>query len=44
MIEDIASTFKLASKDCISRLEQLIEQGRLQGITDDRGKFIYITD
>ena len=29
MVEDVASQFRLASKDCIARIEQLLEQGRL---------------
>lgn len=43
MIEDVASEFHMQTKDAITRIEQLMEQGRLSGITDDRGKFIYIT-
>lgn len=43
MIEDVASSFGMPTQDCIQRIEQLQEQGRLSGITDDRGKFIHIT-
>jgi len=43
MIEDVASHFGMGAKDCIARIEQLQEQERLTGITDDRGKFIHIT-
>jgi len=28
----------------IDRIQRLVESGRLSGITDDRGKFIHITE
>ena len=31
------------SQDVIDRVQSLIEEGRLSGVMDDRGKFIYIT-
>lgn len=34
----------MSSKDVIDRIQRLMESGRLLGITDDRGKFIYITE
>ncbi len=30
-------------QDVINRINELIEEGRLTGVMDDRGKFIYIT-
>jgi hypothetical protein len=33
----------MSSKDVIDRIQRLMESGRLLGITDDRGKFIHIT-
>ena len=44
MIEDLAAEFRMSSRDAITRIEQLMEQKRLSGITDDRGKFIHITE
>ena len=44
MIEDLAAEFQMSSRDAITRIEQLMEQKRLSGITDDRGKFIHITE
>ena len=44
MLEDVAAEFKLQTKDVVSRIESLEAQGRLLGITDDRGKFIHITE
>ena len=44
MIEELATEFKMSSRDAITRIEQLMEQKRLSGITDDRGKFIHITE
>ncbi len=34
----------MSTKDAITRIEQLQDQSRLSGITDDRGKFIHITE
>ncbi len=31
-------------QDAIDRVNDLIEEGRLTGVMDDRGKFIYITN
>lgn len=44
MIEDLAAEFSMSSRDAITRIEQLMEQKRLSGITDDRGKFIHINE
>ena len=44
LFEDVAAEFNMTSKDVIDRIQRLQESGRLQGITDDRGKFIHITD
>ncbi|XP_064630450.1 DDRGK domain-containing protein 1-like [Lineus longissimus] len=43
MLEDLASHFKLKTQDCIDRVKSLQDEGRLTGVIDDRGKFIYIT-
>ena len=44
MLEDVAAEFKMQTKDVVSRIEALEASGRLLGITDDRGKFIHITE
>ena len=44
LFEDLAAEFSLTSKDVIDRIQRLMESGRLQGITDDRGKFVHLTD
>mmetsp|Transcript_24808 Transcript_24808/g.22004 ORF Transcript_24808/g.22004 Transcript_24808/m.22004 type:complete len:101 (-) Transcript_24808:43-345(-) len=33
----------MATKEVIDRLEKLMGMGKLSGIIDDRGKFIYVT-
>merc|ERR1711920_504136 len=42
-LEDIAAEFRMRTSAAIDRLEQLEKLGRLSGIFDDRGKFVYIT-
>lgn len=42
-MEDLASEFKLKTQDVIDRINTLMEDGKLTGIIDDRGKFIYIS-
>ncbi|XP_069140360.1 DDRGK domain-containing protein 1-like [Argopecten irradians] len=43
MLEDLASHFKIRTQDAIDRIQELVAEGRLTGVIDDRGKFIYIT-
>ncbi|KAL0306409.1 UNVERIFIED_CONTAM: COBRA-like protein 10 [Sesamum radiatum] len=42
-LEDIATEFKLRTQDCINRITSLESMGRLSGVMDDRGKYIYIS-
>jgi len=42
-LEDLAAHFDLKVQEVIDRVENLIEMGRLTGVMDDRGKFIYIS-
>ncbi|XP_066567890.1 DDRGK domain-containing protein 1 isoform X2 [Amia ocellicauda] len=43
LLEDLASHFKMRTQDAISRLQDLIADGSLTGVIDDRGKFIFIS-
>ncbi|CAH1258416.1 DDRGK1 [Branchiostoma lanceolatum] len=43
LLEDLAAQFNMRTQDCIQRVQELREQGRLTGVIDDRGKFIYIS-
>uniref|UniRef100_A0A8C1RD90 DDRGK domain-containing protein 1 n=1 Tax=Cyprinus carpio TaxID=7962 RepID=A0A8C1RD90_CYPCA len=43
LLEDLASHFSLRTQDAIGRLQDLIADGSLTGVIDDRGKFIFIT-
>lgn len=43
MIEDVAQRFGMLTKDVLERVAKLEEQGRLSGITDDRGKYVHVT-
>lgn len=42
-LEDLAAEFKLRTQDCINRITSLENMGRLSGVMDDRGKYIYIS-
>ncbi|XP_076931169.1 DDRGK domain-containing protein 1-like [Bidens hawaiensis] len=42
-LEDLAAEFKLRTQDCINRIASLEDMGRLSGVMDDRGKYIYIS-
>lgn len=42
-LEDLATEFKLRTTDVINRVQGLEAMGRLTGVMDDRGKFIYIS-
>ncbi|KAA0717441.1 DDRGK domain-containing protein 1 [Triplophysa tibetana] len=43
LLEDLASHFGMRTQDAIARLQDLMAQGTLTGVIDDRGKFIFIT-
>ncbi|KAM6985708.1 DDRGK domain-containing protein 1 [Aplochiton taeniatus] len=43
LLEDLASHFGMRTQDAISRLQDLLADGNLTGVIDDRGKFISIT-
>ncbi|XP_053708959.1 DDRGK domain-containing protein 1-like [Synchiropus splendidus] len=43
LLEDLASHFGMRTQDTISRLQDLLADGSLTGVIDDRGKFIFIT-
>ncbi|KAK1308428.1 DDRGK domain-containing protein 1 [Acorus calamus] len=42
-LEDLAAEFKMRTLDCINRITALENMGRLSGVMDDRGKYIYIS-
>lgn len=44
LLEQLAAHFKMRTKDVIDRIQQLVANGSLVGIIDDRGKFISITE
>ena len=43
-LEDLGTHFNLKTQEAIERLEHLLEIGRITGVMDDRGKFIYISE
>ncbi|GMH05716.1 hypothetical protein Nepgr_007556 [Nepenthes gracilis] len=42
-LEDLSAEFRLRTQDCINRITSLESIGRLSGVMDDRGKYIYIS-
>jgi len=42
-LEDLAAEFNLRTQECINRVVALEQMGRISGVMDDRGKFIYIS-
>ncbi|XP_051000595.1 DDRGK domain-containing protein 1 [Acomys russatus] len=43
LLEDLAFHMGLRTQDAINRIQDLLTEGTLTGVIDDRGKFIYIT-
>ncbi|XP_067389641.1 DDRGK domain-containing protein 1 isoform X2 [Emydura macquarii macquarii] len=43
LLEDLASHLGLRTQDAINRVQDLMADGTLTGVIDDRGKLIYIT-
>lgn len=44
VLEDLAAHFGLKTASVIERIQELQANGRLTGVIDDRGKFIYISE
>ena len=44
LLEEVATQFGIKTKEAKMRLEALESMGRLTGVMDDRGKFIYVTE
>ncbi len=44
LVEELAARFSLKSKDALLRLRALQEMGRITGVMDDRGKFVYVSE
>jgi len=42
-LEDLAAKYQLQPKEVVEKIEGLEQEGKLSGIIDERGKFIYIT-
>ncbi|CAH2299375.1 vomeronasal type-1 receptor 90-like, partial [Pelobates cultripes] len=43
ILEELGAHFGLRAQDAISRIHDLLADGSITGVIDDRGKFIYIT-
>ncbi|VDM70320.1 unnamed protein product [Strongylus vulgaris] len=43
-MDELAAHFGLKSDEAISRLQYFLDNGLLEGVMDDRGKFICITE
>jgi len=43
VLEDLAAHFKMKTDDTIDRVTTLVQEGKLTGVIDDRGKFIFIS-
>nr|CAG4642252.1 EOG090X0N9E [Eurycercus lamellatus] len=43
LLEELAANFHLKTQEAIDRLQNLVQDGSLTGVIDDRGKFIYIS-
>jgi len=42
-LEDVASRFQMRTAAVVNRIKELEKLGRLSGIFDDRGKYVYVT-
>jgi len=43
LLEDLASEFSMKTVEVMEFLDRLETEGKLTGVSDDRGKYIYIT-
>ena len=43
-MDELSAHFGFRSEECVQKLQYFLESGQLEGVMDDRGKFIYIGD
>eukprot|EP00850_Spirogloea_muscicola_P015879 SM000125S26084 [mRNA] locus=s125:247521:249628:- [translate_table: standard] len=43
VLEDLAAEFGLRTQEVVSRVQALEQMGRISGVMDERGKFIYVS-
>ena len=43
-LEDLSGVFKISPNELVEKLNQFEKEGRILGIIDDRGKYIYVTE
>ena len=43
-LEDLSGVFKISPNELVEKLNQFENEGRILGIIDDRGKYIYVTE
>jgi hypothetical protein len=43
VLEELAGEFGMKTQDAIDRVTKLEAMGRITGVIDDRGKFVFIT-
>ncbi|PAV89071.1 hypothetical protein WR25_08927 [Diploscapter pachys] len=43
-MDELSAHFGFRSEECVQKLQYFLESGQLEGVMDDRGKFIYISD
>ncbi len=44
LVEDLSGELKISTSDLVNRIKSLEESGILNGVFDERGKYIYITE
>lgn len=44
VIEDLAAAFHMSASTAIDRIRELEAMGRLTGVMDERGKYVYVTE
>lgn len=42
-MEDLSAKFSIKTVDAVERIKNLVADGQLTGVIDDRGKFIFIS-
>lgn len=43
-MDELAAHFSIKVDEVVSRLQHFLDNGELNGVMDDRGKFIYVTE
>lgn len=44
LLEDMSNEFRMQTKDIVDKIKQMEAEGQINGVFDERGKYINVTE